>query len=99
MKKILFFAVMAIMMTSCADNHIKVETDQVPSYAENGFISYDFENISNVIIEKDSIVFYQQNEKVFKIENFEYYTVKNKIQGSYHIRVYGKKEVYDLYAN
>ncbi|MBR6663597.1 MAG: hypothetical protein IKL33_02090 [Alphaproteobacteria bacterium] len=99
MKKLLFFAGIAIMIAICTDNRIKVETDQVPSYVGSKFISYDFENISNVIIEKDSIVFYQQNEKVFLIENFDYYTIKNKIQGSYHIRVYGKKEVYDLYVN
>lgn len=99
MKKLLFFAVIAIMIAICTDNRIKVETDQVPSYVESGFVSYDFENISNVITTKDSIVFYQQNEKVFKIENFEYYTVKNKISRSYHIRVYGRKEVYDLYIN
>ena len=92
-------AVIAIMIASCADNRIKVETDQVPSYVEKGFVSYDFENISNVITTKDSIVFYQQNEKVFKIENFEYYIVKNKISRSYHIRVYKRKEVYDLYVN
>lgn len=103
MKKLFFFAVLTIMMASCADTQkMNIETDYVPSWYDGNQMSYDFENVTDVDITKDSIVLYQGDERIFKASNFKSFYGEDNIDNkrdAYIIVMRNNREVITLYVN
>ena len=102
MHKLFLIAVLAIMMVGCQQQKMNIETDFIPSWYDHNQMSYDFDNISNVVITKDSIVLYQGDERVLKASNFKSFVGEDNIDNkadAYVIRMRDDVGTITLYVN